>query len=163
MRIICALHILVLLRDLHLVDQVARFDQQARLADLALRPLHVLPERTLLIAQLHQAGEDDRLQMLQRIFRLHLRPEPPPHLLRHPRLVRDPLALRLTFRRILPVIEPLQEQQIRKLLDGIQRVGESAGPEFIPEGVYLRAKARVGEHGLVTVPKVGHTHRSEGS
>ena len=40
-----ALHVLLLLADFHLVDQLAGFDQQGRLVDLALGVLHVTLER----------------------------------------------------------------------------------------------------------------------
>lgn len=43
-----ALHILILLADLHLVDQVHRLHQQARLIDLALRPAHILTKGRLI-------------------------------------------------------------------------------------------------------------------
>ena len=37
---------------------------------------------------------------------------------------------------------------LRKLLDGIQRVGQAVRPEFILELINLDAKFRVGEHGV---------------
>ena len=46
-----ALHILVLLADLHLVDQLTGFDQQTGLVDLTLGGLHVLAEGIILIRQ----------------------------------------------------------------------------------------------------------------
>lgn len=39
-----ALHVLILLRDFHLIYQVDGFHQQAGLVDFALRPAHVLGE-----------------------------------------------------------------------------------------------------------------------
>ena len=51
--------------------------------------------------------------------------------------------------RVLVIIESLQKQQIRKLLNRIQRIGKSPRPELFPEGVCLRAEFRVGEHGLI--------------
>jgi len=144
-----ALHILILLADLHLVNQVHRLHQQARLVDLALRPAHILPKRRLILSETRQLREDDRLKMLEHLLRFHLLPDAPTHLFLDPRLVRRPLAFCLPFRRVLAVIEPLQEQQIRNPLDRIERVGESPRPELIPEGIYLCAEFRVGEHEVI--------------
>ena len=117
-----ALHILILLRDLHLIDQITRLDQQPRLIDLTLRPLHILPKRRLFISQFDQPWKDDILQMTQRLLRLHLRPIPPTHLPLNRRLILRPLAFCLPLSRILAVIQTLQKQQIRKLLDSIERI-----------------------------------------
>jgi hypothetical protein len=40
-----------------------------------------------------------------------------------------------TFTVLLTLVEAFEEEQERKLLDGIERIGESAGPEFVPESL----------------------------
>ena len=35
------------------------------------------------------------------------------------------------------VVQPLQEQQVRNLLDNFERVGDAAGPEGVPDGIDL--------------------------
>ncbi len=54
-------------------------------------------------------------------------------------------AFGLALGGVFAVFQLLEEQQIRELLDGIQRIGEPAGPEFIPEGVDLRAEFWIGD------------------
>jgi hypothetical protein len=49
--------ILILLADLHLVDQIACLDQQTRLCGgLALRRLDVLAKRSFLVSQIDKTG-----------------------------------------------------------------------------------------------------------
>jgi hypothetical protein len=49
-----------------------------------------------------------------------------------------------TLAAVLGVVETFEEAQVRELLDGVERVGEAAGPEFIPELANLRAKFGAG-------------------
>jgi hypothetical protein len=84
------------------------------------------------------------LEMIEHLFGGELRPIAPAHLFRDLGLVRGPLAFCLPFGGILAVIQAFEEEQIRKLLNGIERVGKSARPEFVPEGVDLRAEFGVG-------------------
>ncbi len=53
-----ALHILLLLADLHMVDQNARLDYQTRHIDLALHHFYIFGERRFCICQIDQTGED---------------------------------------------------------------------------------------------------------
>jgi hypothetical protein len=48
---------------------------------------------------------------------------------------------------LFALVEALEEEEERQLLDGVERVGEPAGPELVPEGIDLRAQGGVGEHG----------------
>src|SRR5438128_318155 len=38
---------------------------------------------------------------------------------------------------LLALVEALQEQEERELFDGVERIGQAAGPEFVPEGIDL--------------------------
>jgi hypothetical protein len=52
-----ALHILLLLADLHLVDKIVRLDLQTRLIDLALLHLHILANERFSSARLTRLGK----------------------------------------------------------------------------------------------------------
>ena len=50
---------------------------------------------------------------------------------------------------LLALVELFQEEQVRKLFDGVQRIGEAAGPELVPERFDLGAELRIGEQELL--------------
>ena len=60
-----ALHVLVLRGDLHLIDRLAGFDEQARLVDLELGGRHVLAEGAGFVAEFLEEWEDLFLDGLQ--------------------------------------------------------------------------------------------------
>ena len=140
------LHVLVLLRDLHLVDQLAGFDQQGWLADLALGVGHVALERAARRPQLAQVGKDHFFQMAQSFLGFQVRPIAPAQVLRQAGGVGLPQLLGQLFASVLCVVHALEEEQVRKLLDGVQRVGQAARPELVPQRVDLRFKFGVGKH-----------------
>ena len=118
-----ALHILVLAGDLQPLDQLARFDQQRGLVDLELGVAHVALEGAALRAQPAEPGKDHISQVGQRLAGFKLRPVAPAHLSRHARRVGFAAASRLALGRVFAVVQPLQEDEIGKLLDGVHRVG----------------------------------------
>ena len=141
-----ALHVLVLLRDFHLVDQLAGFDQQGGLADLALGVGHVALERAALLAQRAEPGEDGLFEMAQRLAGLVASSRSASASRPGCGLVVRLAPPGLPLQGVLAVIQAFQKQQIRELLDGVQRVGQPARPEFVPQGVDLRFEFGVGQH-----------------
>ncbi len=130
-----ALYILVLLRNLHLVNQIADFNQRPRFVQLKFGPLHVLPKGAFSIPHLAQPREHLFFNMLQCRRRWLVHPRRPPQLRRN---LRRKLLLpsnRLLLSPCLGVIQPLQKQQVRKLLNRIHWVRQSRRPQAIPNSV----------------------------
>ena len=50
---------------------------------------------------------------------------------------------------VLDVVQPLEKEEVGKLLDGVHGVGKAAGPEFVPQLVYLRVKFGIGEQWVI--------------
>ena len=44
------------------------------------------------------------------------------------------------FVEFLPVVQLFQKDKISKLLDNVERIGNSAGPEVVPDAVYFGFK-----------------------
>src|SRR6202035_2770136 len=49
---------------------------------------------------------------------------------------------------LFALVEALEEQKEGELLNRIERVRKSPGPELVPKGIDLRAKHGVGKHGF---------------
>ena len=142
-----ALHVLILAGNLHVVDGLAGFDEQAGLVDLELGVLHLLGEGAALAAQRLDEGKDLFLDVGQRLRGRKLGPVRPAQVGSGKN--GSYFALRRVAVRsvLLAFVKPLEEQEERKLLDGVERIGQPAGPEFVPEGFDLRAEYGVGQHG----------------
>ena len=54
--------------------------------------------------------------------------------------------LRGTLVVLLLFVEPLEEQQKAQLLDRIERIRQSSGPELVPEGIDGGAQIGIGQH-----------------
>ena len=52
---------------------------------------------------------------------------------------------------LFALVELLQKKQVGKLFDGVQRIGEAAGLELVPERFDFRAELGGSEHGFVRI------------
>jgi hypothetical protein len=146
-----ALHVLVLGRNLHLLDHPAGFDEQAGLVDFELGVLHVALERAARLAQAAKPGEDLGPDVLQGRSGLEMGPVAPAHLFRQARLKGLAAALGLAFAPVFLVVQPLEKDQVRELFNGVGRVGQPARPQFVPQLVDLGAKFGVGEQWVLLI------------
>ncbi len=147
-----ALHVLVLAGDVHAFDGAAGFDQQAGLVDLEFGVGHLLAEGAGFLAELFEEREDLLLDLLERLFRRKLAPMRPAEFLSLVGLGEErlklPAASSSALGILLALVKLFQEEQVRKLFDGVQRIGKAAGPELVPERFDLGAELRIGEHGV---------------
>ena len=146
-----ALHILVLAGDVELSIARQASIKQGGFVDLELGVGHVLAEGAGPVAEVLEVGEDLVLHLPQGLLGGQLAPVRPAEFLAVvglgkrdsdflPRMPGGALGV------LLALVELLEEEQKRELLDGIQRVGEAAGPELVPEGVDSGAEFGVSEH-----------------
>ena len=143
----------------HLVDHVHDLGEQRRRRDGEARILHVVRVGRAVAAERAQEREDvlaDDGEHLRRREVLEARPAAGPRRARPagdrpcprerraaPSACLSRVGLALLQR--VQVVEPLDEEQVGDLLDDLERIGDAARPEGIPEGVDLTADF-AGEH-----------------
>ena len=125
---------------LHLIDDGDCFLQQRWLGDQENSIFHVLGKERLL-AIVDVLDERERLvpDMDEHLLGRVMLPVGPPaiHLSLIDGSVRESLSLRFLLFEGVHCFEPVHEDEVGHLLDGLERVGEPAAPEFIPERVDL--------------------------
>ena len=142
-----ALHVLILRGDFHAVDRLAGFDQQTGLVDLELGVRHLLAERTGLGTEVLQERKDFFFHLSQRLLRRELTPMRPAQFLVGEQRLRFLASLpRRPFGVLLAFVQLLEKQQKRQLLNGIQRIGQPAGPKLVPQRVDFGTELRISEH-----------------
>ncbi len=144
-----ALHVLVLGGNLHGVDGLAGLDEQAGLVDLELGVFHLGREGAARAAERLDEGEDGFLDVLERLVGGELGPVGPAQV-GIGKDGREFLAAELggALVVLLALVKALEEEQEGELLDGVEGIGQPAGPELVPEGFDGGAECGVGEHGL---------------
>ncbi len=130
----------------HVVEQIDHLGQERGRGNGEARVLHVVGIGRAVAAQVAQERKDvlaDDLVHLGRGEVLELAPakvlvRPPAVILalgKHPPLHRLLQPRGLVFFQGVQVIQAAQEEQVGDLLDDLQRVGDAAGPEGIPDSV----------------------------
>jgi hypothetical protein len=149
-----ALRVAVLQR--HVVEQVHDLRQQRRRRNREPRVLHVMRVRRIVSAERPQEREHVLVDDGKHLPRFEiLEPRPPELFVRPPLRIlplrKDPPLDRLheprglVLLQRLEVIEPAKKQQVGDLLDDLKGIGDTAGPECVPDTVDLVADF-AGEH-----------------
>src|SRR5260370_42367595 len=129
---------MVLAGDLHRVDGLGGFNEQAGLIDLELGVFHLQRERAALAAKLLDEREDFLLNMRERLSGGKLGPVGPAQFLVGEKRVgllaaKPTSALGVLF----AFVEPLGKEKERELCNWVAGVGKAAGTELVPRGVGL--------------------------
>jgi hypothetical protein len=142
-----ALHVLVLRRNLHGVDGLAGLNEQAGLVDLELGVFHLGREGAARAAEGLDEGKDSLLDVLERLVGGKLRPVRPAEVGAR-KNGRELLAAKFggSLGVLFALVEAFEEKQERQLLDGVEGIGQPAGPELVPESFDGGAECGVGEH-----------------
>jgi hypothetical protein len=119
--------------DLHRVDGFARFDEQARLVDLELGVGHLFRKRSAAAVKSFDERKYIFFNVLQRFVGLQVCPVRPAQFwIRENRASFRAMQANIAFPILFGFVETFEEKQKRKLLNGIERIGQSASPKFIP-------------------------------
>ena len=93
-----------------------------------------------------QPGEDLVAQVAERLAGLHMAPVVPAHLGGEARRVIAFAEFGLLLAAGLVLVQLFEKEQVTKLFNGVERVGQPARPELVPQLVHLRTEFGVGEH-----------------